>query len=322
MTNFQVYKKVISFSFLMFVVGLFAFALLIGTSVLGFVIGNNMNDMGVLGAVIGFVVGILLSVVINIFLTNRIRAAQIAIMVKGVNEGQLPERAFKAGFEEIKGRFGKITAFYFITSAIKGIFRQLGRNVNRVGRAIGGQAGESVTSAIDSAIQTLISYLCDCCLGWILYRQEVNAAKAGCEGAVIFFKHGKTLFTNIGRIFGMGFLSLLVIGGGLFGILFAVSTQMTGTFAALSNEIIEIGTRTGSEVSELITNPTLLGIYLSALSAVILWSTIHSVLIRPFILVGVLRNFMAAGIKDAPKESDFQILDGKSAKFAKLHNSF
>ena len=304
----------------MFVLDLFSFALFIGSCTLGFVIGMNVSNDGVaalLGLFVGLMLGIIITSLINIFVRNRIKAAQIAIMVKGVTEGQLPERAFKEGFNEIKGRFGRITAFFFITNAIKGIFRQIGRTVNRVGTALGGQAGDTVTSVIDSAVQTLIAYLCDCCLGWILYRKEVNAAKAGCEGAVIFFKHGKTLIRNIGRIFGMSILSFLVIGGAFTGIGYLILSNLPQATKAISDAIIAAG----GDVPEFVYSTTTLSLVISLVGAIVLWSMFHSMLVKPFILVGVMRNFMTAGIANMPSESDFAMLDSRSSRFAKLHNS-
>lgn len=318
MTNFQVYKKTLSFSLLMFVVGLIVMVIIALTCTAGFFIGQNIDaDIGaIIGLIIGLIIGIIAASLINIFINNRIKAAQTAIMVKGVTEDNLPDHAFKEGFNEIKGRFGRITGFYFITRAIKGIFRQLGRGLNRVGRAVGGQTGDSITSAIDSAIQILVGYLCDCCLGWIIFRKDQNVARAGCEGAVIFFKHGKTLIRNVGRIFGMGFLSLLVIGGGIFGLSYLIFNQFPGMFETLSQTLINAGSE-----AEFINDPQLLMIYVCALIGIILWSILHSVLIRPFILVGVMRNYMAAGQKDMPKESDFAELANKSPRFAKLSES-
>ena len=173
---------------------------------------------------------------------------------------------------------------------------------------------------LDSGVQVLIGYLCDCCLGWIFYRSEVNSFKAGCEGAVIFFKHGKTLIRNIGRIFGMGLLSFVVIGGAIGGGLFLVFTQFPAFFEALGQEIIDLGVE--ADVQAFVANPTYLAGFAAVLIAIIAWSMLHSVLIRPFILVGVLRNFMAAGQKDIPTEADFKELDSKSPKFAKLHSKF
>ena len=316
MTNFQIYRKTLSFSLLMFLVDLLAIAIVGGCVTAGFFIGDSINnEYGfAIGLMLGLVIGIILATLVNVFITNRIKAAQISMMVKGVIEGTLPDHTFNAGFEEIKGRFGRITGFYFITRAIKGIFRQLGRGFNRIGRAVGGQTGDAVTSAVDSAIRTLVGYLCDCCLGWILFRKDQNVAKAGCEGAVIFFKHGKTLIRNVGRIFGMGFLSLLIFGGAIFGLSYFIFTLMPGMFENLSNVI----TGGASDVPTWASDPNMLMIYIAAIIGIVLWSVLHSVLIRPFILVGVMRNYMAAGQKDMPKESDFQELAHKSPRFAKL----
>ncbi|MEE0888147.1 MAG: hypothetical protein U0L97_02945 [Candidatus Saccharimonadaceae bacterium] len=50
-----------------------------------------------------------------------------------------------------------------------------------------------------------------------------------------------------------------------------------------------------------------------------MWSIIHSAFIRPFILVGVLRNYIESGKTEAISGTDFAELDKKSKKFAKLH---
>ncbi|MBR6072263.1 MAG: hypothetical protein IKP77_05475 [Acholeplasmatales bacterium] len=321
MTNFQVYKRTLSFSFIMFLVDLLAMAIVIGTCTGGYFIMNQSNDRAVIGLGIGLVIGIIIVVLLQIFVGNRIKAAQIAMMTKGVVENKLPDNVFHEGFNEISGRFGSITVFFLITHLIKGVFRQIGRGLDKIGRAVGGDVGEGVTSAINSAIQVLIGYLCDCCLGWILYRKDENPFKAGCEGAVIFFKHGKTLIRNIGRIFGMGFVSLAVIGGAFFGIFYAIYSQFPQMFESLSIEIIEMANRNDWQVQEWITNPTNLTLFIAAISGIVLWSALHSVLIRPFILVGVLRNFMTAGIKDIPTEQDFAELD-KYPRFAKMHDKY
>ena len=320
MTNFQVYRKVLSFSLLGFLVDMLALAVVAGTSVGGFLIMNQTTDRALIGLGIGFIIGIILAVLISIFISNRIKAAQIAMMVKGVTEGQLPEHTFKEGFNEIRGRFGKITVFFFITNAIKSIFRQIGRGINKVGTAIGGQAGDTVTSVIDSAIQTLIGYLCDCCLGWVLYRKDINPFKAGCEGTVIFFKHGKTLIRNVGRIFGMGLLSLLLIGGSVFGLSYLIFSNMPQVFNTLSAEITEAFVRAGETAPEFIADIMLLTLFVCAILAIVVWSCLHSVLIRPFILVGVMRNYMEAGKEHMPSEQEFAEMQGRFPRFSKLYD--
>ena len=323
MTNFQVYKKVLSFSLLHFAVDLIAFFVLAGCASGGYFIMDNSTDRAFIGLAIGAVIGIILAILINVFIGNRIKAAQIAMIAKGVTENQLPEHTFKEGFKEIKGRFGRITAFFFITGLIKGIFRQITRVINKVGRTLGGKTGDAITSAIDTGVQVLLGYLCDCCLGWIFFRKDMNAARAGCEGAVIFFKKGKTLIRNIGRIFGMGILSLLLVGGAFFGILVLIFHFLPHMFVVLGNEIVDVVVRSGGAATDVpawVTNPTILSLFVAGICALLLWSTFHGVFVRPFILVGVMHNFMAAGQQDMPTEQDFAELSNKSPKFAKLAN--
>lgn len=318
MTNFQVYRKTLLFSLVNFLIGLVELAILVGACIIGFNIMNTTNDRALIGLVIGLVIGIIIVVLINIFVNNRIKAAQIGMMAKGVVDGELPDNVFTSGIKEVNKRFAKITLFFMVTGAIKSMFRQLGRAINKLGTAVGGDVGNSVTSVIDSFIQILIGYLADCCLGWVMYNKEKGVANAACEGAVIFFKHGKTLIRNIGRIFGLGFLSLLIVGGAFFGLSYLVSNQFPQLFQSLANEILETARRNNGEVAEFLTNPTILMLFASGIIAIIFWSMIHGLLIRPFILVGVLRNFMASGLKEQITEADFDILDSKSPRFAKM----
>ena len=323
MTNFQVYKKTLSFSLVQFLLDLFVLILIAGLAAGGFFLLKDKGDgMGIVGLLIGLFVGGVLSVLINIFISNRIKAAQIAMMTKGVIENKLPEHTYKEGFKQVKGRFGRVTLFFLITNAIKSVFRQIGRGITKIGQAVGGDVGGAVTSGIDSAIQTVVAYCCDCCLGWVLYRQDINGFKAGCEGAVIFFKHGKTLVRNVGRIFGMGLLSFILIGGAFFGITYGVSLAFfQGQWGTLANEIHEIAVREAWESNwflNAIQQPNTLMITAGVIVGLIFWGILHSVLIRPFILTGVLRNYMAAGLKDLPTESDIKDLETKFPKMRKL----
>ena len=320
MTNFQVYKKTLSFSLVGFVVDLIVLAVWATIGVIGFKVTESTSDKGLIGLTIGLVVGIIVAIIIKVFVSNTLKAGQVAMMTKGVTEDELPEKTFHEGRKLVKERFASITAFFFITGAIKGIFRQLMRAINRVASAVGGETGNAISSAIDAAVQILIGYLCDCCLGWVFYRKELGTARAACEGSVIFFKHGKTLIKNIGRIFGMGALGLIVIGGGFFGIFYGICNLMSGSFNTLALEVTEALKRAGDTDASFLTNPNNLMLITSGLLALIIYGMIHSVFIRPFILVGVLRNFTAAGVKETPTEKEFSTLTEKSPKFAKLYS--
>lgn len=318
MTNFQIYKKILPFSLISFLIDLLTIIAVAGIAIGGFLIADSASNQGLIGLAVGLVIGLILSILVKIFITNVYKAGMIAMITVGVTEGKLPDNTLHEGRRMVKERFVSIFAFFAVTGAIKGVFRQLGRMLNRLGSAVGGDVGNSITSIINSFIQVLISYLCDCCLGWVFYRKDENTASAACEGAAIFFKHGKTLFKNMGRIFGMGFLSFLVIGGALAGAGFGICHLFPTAFSTLSNEIIEAAQRGEVEISEIFYNQQFLMFIISFVVAVFLWNIIHGLFIKPFVLTGVIKNFMNSGIKDMPTEAEMADIEKKSPKFANL----
>ena len=319
MDNSAIYKKTLGFSLRRALWDLLVLLVLGGACTAGFFIAEKTTDKGLVGLGIGAVIGIIIMVIILRFVSYYLKAGQIAMMTRGIVEGELPDDVIAEGKKAVKERFTTVAVFYAATGVIKGIFNQLGRVITRVGESVGGDAGSTVGSAISTAIQVVVSYLCDCCLGWVFYRKEVKSARATCEGAVLFFRHGKTLARNLGRIFGIGLLSLIAIGGVFGGIAWLILSRFPATFENLAEEISEAAARGSSKIPDFLTNPDTLVIAAAVLIGVIIWSIIHSVFIRPFVLTGVLRNYINSGIDDIPDEAAFAVLDGKSAKFKKLH---
>ena len=123
----------------------------------------------------------------------------------------------------------------------------------------------------------------------------------------------------MGRIFGISLLSFLVIGGVFFGIAYLILMNFHDAFVNLSQELTNAISDSGDSASAFISDPNALTITCALIIGVIFWSILHSVFVRPFILVGVLRNFIESGKNDIPGESEFAELDKKSKKFAKLH---
>ena len=319
MDNKQVYKATVCFSIRRALWDLLALLVFAALCAAGFYIVDKTSDKGLIGLAIGAVVGLVVLVVFLRWISYKYKAGQIAMMTKGVTEGELPQDVLAEGGRIVKERFATVAAFFAVTSVIKGIFNQLGRGITAAGEAIGGDSGGTVGSAISSVIQVIVSYLCDCCLGWVFFRKDVKATKATLEGSVLFFRHGKTLAKNLGRVFGMGLASLVVIGGAFTGIFYLVASRFTAFFDRLFNEIMEAAARNEVTVSSWLSSPTVLMIVAAAIGGIIIWSILHSVFIRPFVLVGVLRNYIHSGIEDMPTEESFALLDSKSSKFKKLH---
>ena len=319
MDNMAVYKKTIGFSLRRLGWDFLSLLILAAASGAGFLIADKTTNKGLIGLAIGLVIGIVILVVIVRWTSYQYKAGQIAMMTRGVTEGSLPDDVIGEGKKIVRQRFTTVAVFFAATSLIKGIFNEIGRAVTNLGESLGGDTGKTIGSTISSVISVVVAYLCDCCLGWVFYRSDVKATKATCEGAVLFFKHWKTLAKNMARVFVFGLVSLILVGGVFFGISFLIFSRFPAWFERLSNEIVEFGVRNETEISEFTKDPKMLIIVAAALTGVIIWSILHSVFIRPFVLVGVLRNYMASGISDIPSEDSFALLDGKSKKFRKLH---
>ena len=319
MDNMAVYKKTIGFSLRRLGWDCLSLLILAAACGAGFLIADKTTDKGLIGLAIGLLIGIVILVVLVRWTSYQFKAGQIAMMTRGVTEGTLPDDVIGEGKKIVRQRFTTVAVFFAATRLIKGIFNEIGRAVTKIGENVGGDTGNAIGSTISAVISVVVAYLCDCCLGWVFYRSEVKATKATCEGAVLFFKHWKTLAKNMARVFIFGLVSLIVIGGVFFGIAYLIYSRFPAWLERLANEIVEFGARNETQVADILKDPAMLILLAAALTGVIVWSILHSVFIRPFVLVGVLRNYMASGINDIPAENSFTVLDGKSRKFKKLH---
>lgn len=315
MDNKEIYKKTLTFSVRRLLWDIMSFVIIILVAAAGFFLAEKLADKGLIGLVIGVVVGIIAVAIVSHFISYVFKAGQIAMMTKAIAEGKLPDDVYGEGKKIVKERFLTVAAYYAVTNVIKGIFNELGKAITSVGQAIGGDTGGTVGSAVSSIIQTIVSYLCDCCLGWVFYRKDQKATKSTLEGAVLFFKHGKTFAKNMGRVFGMGAISLLTIGGVFFGIFYLVTGAFPTTFEGLAAEIANAD---GEGDVSFFTNPENLRLIASGICALSIWGMIHGAFVRPFVLVGVLRNYIESGKNEKISESDFAELDKKSKKFKQL----
>ena len=319
MTNKEIYSRTLGFSVRRLLFDILAFIIMILLAAAGFLVAEKTADNGLIGLGIGAIIGIIAVVIMLRYISYTFKAGQIAMMTQAITTGSLPDDVIDEGKKVVRERFSTVALFFTATGVIKGIFQQLGRAITNIGRKVGGDTGESIGSAIDTAIQVVVAYLCDCCLGWVFYRKEENSARATCEGAVLFFKHGKTLARNLGRVFGMGLASLAVIGGAFSSVFYLIASRFPAAFEALAKEMAEIAAKGEGDFPEMLTNPSTLMIVAAVLAGLILWNIIHGAFVRPFVLTGVLRNYLESGMNDVPTEESFAMLDSKSSKFAKLH---
>ena len=312
MTDKEIYKRTLVFSVRALLFDILALILFIACPTVGFILGDRIQEKGAIGLLIGLVIGIIALAAILRFVAYQYQAGQVAMMTRGITENELPDDIIAAAKQAVRERFVTIAIYFLAVNAVKGLFNRLGSVITNVGRSVGGSTGSAVGSVVSSVIQTIISYLCTCCLGWVFYRREQNAFKATCEGAVIFFKHGKTFAKNMGRIFGIGALSFVPIVGGLTALFYKVFSGYPVFFREVAQAFAD------SEDAAYLSDPKVLMVVIAFIIGVIIWGIIHSTFIRPYVLVGVLRNYINSGIRDVPTEGSFRNVLGVSAKFDKL----
>ena len=319
MNNRDIYQKTVGFSVRRLLWDIAAFLILAVLAGAGYLLAEKLTNRGLIGLGIGAVAGIVAVAIFLRYVSYTYKAGQIAMMTRAVAEGSLPEDVIGEGKRAVKERFATVAAFFAVTRIISGIFSQLGNAISSIGEKLGGDNGKTVGSAISIIIQVIVAYLSDCCLGWVFYRKGVKAARATCEGAVLFFRHGKTLAKNMGRVFGMGLASLAVIGGAFTCAFYLIASRFQALFTRLGAEVAEAAARLEAAIPAYVTEPNSLMCICAGIAGVILWGIIHTAFIRPYVLVGVLRNYIESGMQEIPSEASFAMLDSKSARFKKLH---
>ena len=147
MTNKEIYRKTLPFSLRRLLFDLLAFLALGAFCTVGFILMDKFGgSKGLIGLLIGFVIGLVALVIILRYVSYTYKAGQIAMMTKGVTEGELPEDVLAEGKKEVKERFATVALFFAATRVIKAVFSQLSRGLTSVGKAVGGDAGGTVVA--------------------------------------------------------------------------------------------------------------------------------------------------------------------------------
>ena len=137
MDNMTVYKKTLGFSLRRLGWDILSLLILGALCVGGFVVADRGTDKGLIGLAIGLVIGIVILVVLLRWVSYKYKAGQIAMMTRGVTEGELPEDVIGEGKKVVSERFKTVAAFFAVTSIIKGIFNEIGRAITKVGESVG-----------------------------------------------------------------------------------------------------------------------------------------------------------------------------------------
>lgn len=339
MTAFEIYKKTFRFTLMRILSGLIGVVLMVGLPALAFAVTGKMeNDAARIGVCVGaFIVACIVVGLLSHFIGYVFRAGQIAVAAGAIAEGTMPEDPYAAGKAAVKKRFGTVALFFAIEKIINGIVHQITNAVTKLTDKLGGSRGKSegintmqtIGAIINIIIAAMLKFMCACVMGWVFIHPDENGWRCAADGALIYFKNWKDLLKNTAKVIGIGLLSLIVIGGLLFGISHLVfdkmpvvndmanelETTLREDWLETDNDGNVITDENGKPVPVIELSADTLKIIFEVLVALIVWGIINSALVDPYVMISVMNRYIKAGLANAPARD----LDGKLAGMSKAY---
>ena len=326
MTSFEIYKKTFRFTLMKILSGLVGILLIVGLPALAFAVtGSAQDDTRIIVCVCAFVAACIVVGLLSHFIGYAFRAGQIAVAAEAISTGALPEDPWAAGKAAVKNRFGTVAVFFAIEKIINAIVHQLTNAVTKVTEGISAKSNNDTVKTIGSVINLIISamlkFMCSCCMAWVFIHPETNPWRSACDGAIVYFKNWKDLLKNTAKVLLIGLLSLVILGGALFGLSHAVlgkTTFMNEMTVSLTDYIAE-DAKSDSDDPDLTADEWAL--IFEAVPALILWGIIHSALIDPYIMISVMNRYIKAGLANPPARDVDTRLAGMSRGYRKAIES-
>ena len=318
MTTSELYKKTIKFTLMRALSGLIGMALIVGLPIAAYFLTGSMEDGARIGVCVGtFVVACVIVGLLTHFKGYTYRAGQIAVVAQSIVSGELPQDPYTEGKAQIKKRFGTVAVFFAIESVINHIVSQISNAVTRVtgtvARTTRSDAANYVGAAISIFVSAVTAFLCACCMGWVFVHPDQNPWRAACDGAIVYFKNWKDLLKNAGKVILMALISLIVIGGLLFGLTYLVLDNMP----AINAMAQDLTAFCAEEELDIALSPDTWKLIFEGVAAFILWIVVHSTFVDPFIMISVMNRYMKAGIANPPVRSEDKKLADMSKAYKK-----
>ena len=314
--NFEIYRRTLRFSIMRFVLTIVGILIVVAlplitffaTSAAGLEEGTSLIATGAALAV-GFIIFVLVARYCGYLYT----AAQVAMITEGVAHGSLPDDVCKAGKQAVKKRFATSSVYFALWSITKAITNEISAGLNALSRTVEGDKPGPlgvIAGIVSAVVSVVLEYLNYCSLGWVFLNGNQSAFKSTCDGAVIYFKNWKTLMKNSAKVIAITIVSLAIIGGAFF----AAAYFILGSIAPLTNVLAEIDAAATMEDGTAVPAGTSL-VVLCVIIALLIWSGIHNAVVKPYILVSVMRRYIEAGLATAPTPDAYDKLSGMSKCF-------
>ena len=307
MKNSKIYAKILQFSFWRMLFTLLGvLALIVLPMIAGALTYKNMSVFPI-AVIVALVVGIVLNFLLGRYASYMLTCGQIAMIERGLTTGEMPKNVFKAGKDAVKARFATANVYFVLKGITSSITREITSVVNKLTDGDSkNDAVSTIGSLISIGIAVVLEYVNYCSLAWVFHKKEQNAFKSTCDGAVIYFQNWKALLANVGKILGITVLSLIVICIPLIvgSLITFVAVEPLMMFFEAIDAAFELELGTVAMVSAVVIG-------------IMLWSGLHGAFVKPYIMVTVMRGYIAAGDANPPKVDIYGKLSGISKSFKK-----
>ena len=316
MTSMEIYKKTFKFIWMRALIGVVETLVILGLPIVAFFITKDMETtVTLITSGSALVIAIVAVALFSHYVGYLYRAGQIAMVARGVSRGELPSDPFEEGKNAVKKRFLAVSVFFVIEKIINHIVSQITNAVNKAANKIGGNndTAKTVGAVVSLFISAMLKYMCACCMGWVFEHPEQNAWRGACDGAIVYFKNWKDLLKNTAKVVAMSLVSLIVVGGVLFGLSYLIIGSMS-FIGPFSEAIVEFMAEMEMDVSLTAAQWALV---FEGLVALVVWGVLHASFIDPYIMISVMGRYMKAGLSNPPTRDYDSKLAGMSKGFKK-----
>ena len=305
MKNTKIYAKILQFSFWKMLFTLLGvLAMIVLPMIAGALTYKNMSVFAV-AVIAALIAGIVINFLLSRYASYMLTCGQIAMIERGLTTGEMPKDVFKAGKEAVKERFATANVYFVLKGITSSITHEITSVVNKLTDSKN-DAVSTVTGMISIGIAVILEYVNYCSLAWVFHKKEQNAFKSTCDGAVIYFQNWKTLLANVGKILGITVVSLIVLCIPLIvgSIVLFVAVEPIAVFCEAVDAVFELELGTVAMMASLVIG-------------IMLWIGLHGAFVKPYIMVSVMRGYIAAGEANPPKLDIYGKLSDMSKSFKK-----
>ena len=305
MKNTKIYAKILQFSFWKMLFTLLGVLALIVLPMIAGVLTYKNETVFAFAVIAALIAGIVINFLLSRYASYMLTCGQIAMIERGLTTGEMPKDVFKAGKEAVKERFATANVYFVLKGITSSITHEITSVVNKLTDSKN-DAVSTVTGLISLGIAVILEYVNYCSLAWVFHKKEQNAFKSTCDGAVIYFQNWKTLLANVGKILGITVVSLIVLCIPLIvgSVVLFVAVEPLAVFCEAVDAVFELELGTVAMMSALVIG-------------IMLWSGLHGAFVKPYIMVSVMRGYIAAGDANPPKVDIYGKLSDMSKSFKK-----